>query len=447
MRSSAHRRHSGTFLVALNVLMLAFACEPVSSADRQPEPTRVRVTPTSVSLDPGATQQFDARVEDQNGAEMAGSFEWSATGGTISVDGLYTAGDSPGSYRVIARESDVGLADTAEVDVGASGGAISNVRFDWSTYQRLAGGSDNWPLTWCEDGHQYTAWGDGGGFGGTNQDGRVSLGFARIEGDYPDFTGINVWGGMNPENPAQFGGKSRSMLCINGSLYAWRSDGSNTGSLAWKQIIRSTDKGAHWEEDAFPRSRLEGCVGCPGLPFFINYGQNYTANADGYVYVYSIRISDPNSWEVQNPGVMWLARAPVSGEAFGDTANWEWLTGGEPTWGNRADRVPVLTDADGFMRSSALYVPGLNRYVMVTNHTARNLGNIAFWESPQPWGPWRLVWKKQGWPSDETDVVDALFAFGNFSPKWLSPDGRDCVFVWFQPDAWNSVACEFETAP
>ncbi len=327
---------------------------------------------------------------------------------------------------------------------------ILDVVFDWDTYQQRASGSDNWPLTWCEDGHQYTSWGDGGGFGGTNQDGRVSLGFARLEGDYPDFVGYNVWGGKNPENPATFAGKSTSMLCLNGYLYAWRSSGGSTSALKWKQIIRSVDKAATWEEDVFPDSRLVGdAPGRPGIAYFIDFGQNYLANTDGYVYVYSIRIENPDVWDVQKPGIIWLARAPAAGEEFTDLANWEWVTALDashnPTWGSMEDRVPVLEDPDGMMRNSAIYIPPLNRYVMVTNHTARNQGNIAIWEAPEPWGPWNLVMKEWGWPSAETDAVSATFAFGNFSPKWFSADGHDFVFVWFRPDAWNSVAGRFIT--
>ena len=41
---------------------------------------------------------------------------------------------------------------------------ITGVTFDWSTHVRLAPGSDNWPITWADDDHQYTCWGDGGGF-------------------------------------------------------------------------------------------------------------------------------------------------------------------------------------------------------------------------------------------------------------------------------------------
>jgi hypothetical protein len=52
--------------------------------------------------------------------------------------------------------------------------------------------------------------------------------------------------------------------------------------------------------------------------------------------------------------------------------------------------------------------------------------------------------KEFGWP--QGGEVSQSFAFGNFSPKWLSADGRQCVFVWFRPDAWNSVECEFLAA-
>jgi hypothetical protein len=89
---------------------------------------------------------------------------------------------------------------------------------------------------------------------------------------------------------------------------------------------------------------------------------------------------------------------------------------------------------------------------MVTNHTARNLGNIAIWEASEPWGPWNQVTKEFGWPGNDPNApsesqLPRTFAFGNFSPKWLSNDGRDCVFVWFRPDAWNSVGCHFEVNP
>jgi hypothetical protein len=90
----------------------------------------------------------------------------------------------------------------------APSAVIADILLDWSTHQRHAIGSDNFQLTWADDDHQYGWWGDGGGFGGTNRDGRVSLGFARVEGGWDDYRGYNVWGGKDPENPARFAGKS-----------------------------------------------------------------------------------------------------------------------------------------------------------------------------------------------------------------------------------------------
>jgi hypothetical protein len=80
---------------------------------------------------------------------------------------------------------------------------IAGLTLDWSTHQRHALGSDNWQLTWADDDHLYGAWGDGGGFGGSNDDGRVGLGFARIEDQW--FTGRDngkpTWGLLSAEKP------------------------------------------------------------------------------------------------------------------------------------------------------------------------------------------------------------------------------------------------------
>ena len=60
------------------------------------------------------------------------------------------------------------------LNISCSGTTVSNestdcrMNIDWSTHQRHAPGSDNFQLTWADDGHQYGIWGDGGGFAGTN---------------------------------------------------------------------------------------------------------------------------------------------------------------------------------------------------------------------------------------------------------------------------------------
>ena len=44
---------------------------------------------------------------------------WSATGGTVSGSGLYTAGSAPGTYRIIAVEQGGTKADTSAITVSA----------------------------------------------------------------------------------------------------------------------------------------------------------------------------------------------------------------------------------------------------------------------------------------------------------------------------------------
>ena len=45
---------------------------------------------------------------------------------------------------------------------------IQGITGHWETHRTAAPGSDLWPVTWGPDGHLYAAWGDGGGFGGSD---------------------------------------------------------------------------------------------------------------------------------------------------------------------------------------------------------------------------------------------------------------------------------------
>jgi acid phosphatase len=49
---------------------------------------------------------------------------WSATGGTITSAGLYTAGQTAGSYHVIATLANDSLSDTASVTIATAGGGV-----------------------------------------------------------------------------------------------------------------------------------------------------------------------------------------------------------------------------------------------------------------------------------------------------------------------------------
>lgn len=77
------------------------------------------VTPQTVSLVPGEQQLFTAAGTWNNGATTAPSVFYSATGGSVTSAGRYTAGGTSGTFRAIARHSIGTLADTATITITA----------------------------------------------------------------------------------------------------------------------------------------------------------------------------------------------------------------------------------------------------------------------------------------------------------------------------------------
>ncbi len=85
----------------------------------------VILTPASVSLNTGATQQFSVSGQWSNGATTAPPVTYSATGGTITAGGLYAAGGTAGAFRVIAVQQGGSLADTSTITLSAGGGGTT----------------------------------------------------------------------------------------------------------------------------------------------------------------------------------------------------------------------------------------------------------------------------------------------------------------------------------
>lgn len=150
---------------------------------------------------------------------------------------------------------------------------------------RLAPGSDLWPVTWAADGNLYASWGDGGGFGGTNSVGRVSLGVARIAGPPSNFTTSNIWGGVNTEHPAQFSGKAVGLLSMDGVLYAWLNWQNGTNGLAW-----SDNLGGAWTIASWTFDDNEFAVAT-----FLNFSKDYANSRDNYINIYRIKPPYPRT--------------------------------------------------------------------------------------------------------------------------------------------------------
>ena len=80
--------------------------------------TSIAVLPASGSVPAGSRQQFTARADDQFGQPISPqpTFSWSATGGSISQSGLFTAGPTAGGPFTVSASAG-GVSGTASVTV------------------------------------------------------------------------------------------------------------------------------------------------------------------------------------------------------------------------------------------------------------------------------------------------------------------------------------------
>jgi hypothetical protein len=344
---------------------------------------------------------------------------------------------------------------------------IADVALDWSTHRRAAPGSDNFQLTWADDDQQYGWWGDGGGFGGNNNQGRVSLGFARIEGDADNWRGVNVWGGKDAANPARFEGKSWGTISVGGVFYSWIvPDVPDTGGprdhYRYIELARSTDRGATWTKAPWRWQVGDNLT----VPTFLNRGRDNAAARDAFVYSYFIRPERPDITEtnrgglqVHKPGAVFLARVHRD-RIFDGREHYEWFTGmkdGKPGWGALSAKAPVFEDPNGTgWCLSAIYNPGLRRYLLATEHTSSHQNNLlGLFDAPEPWGPWTTVkYWTLGDRFGETRSGSELewnfnVFFVAFAPKWFSADGREFTLTFTgggrgkDNDSFNTIRGRF----
>jgi hypothetical protein len=91
----------------------------VSVGTSSPTLIEIRLSPASISLQTGATENFSATAKFSDGTTGPANVTYQATGGRITSDGHYTAGQTAGIFQVIATQSEGTMADTAIVTVSA----------------------------------------------------------------------------------------------------------------------------------------------------------------------------------------------------------------------------------------------------------------------------------------------------------------------------------------
>jgi len=85
---------------------------------RQPLLASLSIDPGTTSLTPGLSQTFLATGYMADGRAVPVGVIWSATGGSIDAGGTYVAGDTAGTYRVIATNTRLTVSDTSVVTIG-----------------------------------------------------------------------------------------------------------------------------------------------------------------------------------------------------------------------------------------------------------------------------------------------------------------------------------------
>jgi len=289
------------------------------------------------------------------------------------------------------------------------GRVIKEVHFEpVQAIRRGAVGSDNWPITWGDDGCQYAAYGDGWGFDSPRVEKKLSLGFAKITGPPSKFRGINIRSstgeryGDGPKGP-----KASGMLMVDGVLYMWVRNVGNS-QLAW-----SVDHGKTWEW-GFKFAESFGC------PTFLNFGPNYSGARDDFVYTFSP--DGPSAYESYDRVVL----ARVHKSRIRERSAYEFFAGldenGQPVWTRDiGQRAGVLELKGQCGRLDVVYNSGLKRYLMAMGYN--HAGGWGLFEAPEPWGPWLLAFSTERWDVGDTHSY-------RLPAKWISRDGRRMYVVF-----------------
>ncbi len=320
---------------------------------------------------------------------------------------------------------------------------MAGISFDRSTLVKGAPGSDQFGTTWARDGNLYVAWGDGGGFGGTNSRGRVSLGVARLEGIPPRWRARNVWGGVNPlsKQPATRGKTSSGVIALGGAIYLYVVEqGVWTNNHLW----RSPDLGMTWR-DLGPLFNEPGAAFAdPGI---IQYGPDYKGARDNFVYGYS-----------EKPWRDGLALFRVPKEKIAERKAYEFFAGlgpsGKPKWvKDIRGQKPVFSDPNGTEWGvTCVFHPVLGRYLLSVRHNG-DTGEWGLFDAPTPWGPWTTVAYGKDFP-EWTYAPDPKGAsrgrpawIHTFPQKWMSKDGKTLWQISDRGDQFNLVKATLHLKP
>ena len=281
---------------------------------------------------------------------------------------------------------------------------------------------DLWYSTWGNRGTLYMSWGDGSGLPSAQKSKPIlyDLGITRTSLSPPNFSGTNVYTDdiqewdytkIDDDKPA-------SLLYLDGKLYGHfhskRFISRETFSLTESDvgyIAVSIDDGESWTKhiDNSPWTKKDNSKF--RSMFFINMGQNYGLNQDGYVYAFGMG----KEWEWNGP--LYLTR--VRKENILDYTSYEYFNGmkkGQPQWSlSQNDATPIHEDLIVDAQISSMYHEGIGRYLI--------LSSTSVYDAPNPWGPWTYAgkWIEKDWFGYMPGIIPANTGTKDF---WFTISGQ-----------------------
>ena len=344
---------------------------------------------------------------------------------------------------------------------------IQSLKLLDDTILRLGGNGDNWHMSWAADDKQYVSLCDGRGFGGMRQENFNSRMYA-ISGDppagvkfeymatYPDLVngpgrqfsryynfgtlalGPNLYQYLSTPNvpfsekmPRFVGAK---LIHSPDSGKTWHNQDGSTPVVWEKWEERSKKNMAFFEEDGETFALIT----------VLQFGKDYRANKDGFVYLYA-----PNGNTEGTMNQLVLCRVPKN--RITDRGAYEFYAGkgsgnDEAKWSKDIrDRSPVHTFPAGWVNRHihpyawhpcVVYYEPTGEYLMANwgmgiDEKGMWFGKpsyLGFWTSPHPWGPWKQVHEDTEWTPGGDGAARCYQP--QVAPKWIAADGKSFWLVW-----------------
>jgi len=258
----------------------------------------------------------------------------------------------------------------------------------------FASDGDLWLSTWADDNNLYSGWGDGRG--PLNDAGKipwVDCGIVKLIGDLPDLKPQAVYR-QDETPPLALNDKPSSLIYLDSCLYGQFHSPLGDARIGYLSV--SKDYGINWNrlgyfgENEKPPNDASPWLRKNNSPFrcmfFINMGQNYNLNTDGFVYALGIG----SEWHWMGLRVF-LTRVKKENIASYDKYEYfaGYLKGDQPTWTNQQPLAKPVNGLITFGQGSAIYHPGTKRYLFMTD--------FDVFDAPHPWGPWTYAGSWTTW--------------------------------------------------